>query len=247
MLAESLLQELGLSLYEAKAYVSLLSLGEATAKELSEYAKIPRTKIYEVLDKLEERGFIERQPSTPAIFRALEPRKTIGSMQRELIEKTQKCIETLEKIKAEKSKEISFVWIIRGRIGTEIKLKEFLGKSGDIIIAIFDPSFAKFLKETRNGKILLMEKFPTESENFRLIDRNKLNQNEFFRKFLEIIDGVDVEGANLQLSLIAVSQKKSLVIVMENKRNYITIEVRFPLVIFLQRVMLQTLWEFFSL
>jgi sugar-specific transcriptional regulator TrmB len=43
------LQKLGLSAYEAKAYMDLVASGPTTATVLSAEAAIPRTKIYEAL------------------------------------------------------------------------------------------------------------------------------------------------------------------------------------------------------
>ncbi len=242
---EDLLIELGLSKYEAKAYVTLLSLGEANARELSEKARIPRTKIYEVLEKLERRGFVEKQPSSPVIFRALDPNKTVGLMWKSLIEKSQKCLETLEKIKVEKSTQPSFVWMIKGRSGVEIKFREISERANELIVALFDSSFADFLKWFKNGKILLFEKIPMKVDNFRIIDRNKLQESEFFNKFLEIIEGTSFEGSKLKLCLIAVSEKESLVILKEN-RDLIAMNIRFPLIIFLQRSLLNVIWESFA-
>lgn len=46
------LERLGLTENEAKAYVGIVSLREATAREVHELTNVPRAKIYEVLKVL---------------------------------------------------------------------------------------------------------------------------------------------------------------------------------------------------
>lgn len=50
------LLDLGLTEREAKLYLTLLEKKTFTALELQQIAKIPRTKIYEVLQKMMDRG-----------------------------------------------------------------------------------------------------------------------------------------------------------------------------------------------
>ncbi len=50
------LEEFGLSRYEARAYVALITKGTISASELAYYAELPRTKVYPVLIKLEKRS-----------------------------------------------------------------------------------------------------------------------------------------------------------------------------------------------
>ncbi len=53
------LRELGLNAYEIDAYFALLESGQLTAMEISREAKVPYSKIYEVLNSLKEKGWIK--------------------------------------------------------------------------------------------------------------------------------------------------------------------------------------------
>ena len=59
------LKSIGLNLYERKIFVSLLTKGVATAAEVSEMANVPRSRSYDVLESLAEKGFVLVQPSKP--------------------------------------------------------------------------------------------------------------------------------------------------------------------------------------
>lgn len=68
-----LLKGIGLTMYEAQAYVTLTSLISATAVEVSEKSSIPRSKIYDVLKKLNEKNFIEIEDGRPLIYTVKSP------------------------------------------------------------------------------------------------------------------------------------------------------------------------------
>lgn len=68
-----LLQDIGLSAYEASAYLSLLNIGVSEANFIGRDADVPYGKIYTVLESLAGKGFIEVQASRPKKFRAVDP------------------------------------------------------------------------------------------------------------------------------------------------------------------------------
>lgn len=68
------LLELGLTEREAKLYLTLLEKKSFTVSELQQIAKIPRTKIYEVLQKMIGRGICtQRSVGREKIYEAVEP------------------------------------------------------------------------------------------------------------------------------------------------------------------------------
>lgn len=69
---------LGFTPYEARAYHTLVRYGEMTARELSSLSGIPYSKTYEVLSRLQEKGFVEVQKSRPMRFKAIAPREALG-------------------------------------------------------------------------------------------------------------------------------------------------------------------------
>ena len=81
------LEEFGLSRYEAKAYVTLISKGTLSASELSYYSDIPRTKIYPTLLKLENKKLAIISQSKPIMCTAIAPEDAFDSIIHEQINK----------------------------------------------------------------------------------------------------------------------------------------------------------------
>ena len=66
----SVLGNLGLSNYEARAYVALILRTHATAEDIAELAVIPRTSAYKSLQSLVTKGFAQvRKAARPSIIR----------------------------------------------------------------------------------------------------------------------------------------------------------------------------------
>ncbi len=83
------LQQLGLNAYEARTYLVLLGHSRFKALELAPRARVPRQKIYEVLDSLVERGFARVVQDRTKLFSAVEPNLAIPAWltrKRELVE-----------------------------------------------------------------------------------------------------------------------------------------------------------------
>jgi len=81
------LEEFGLSRYEARAYVALITKGTISASELAYYAEIPRTKVYPVLLKLEKKKLAIISKSKPIMCTALAPEDAFDEIIHEQIDK----------------------------------------------------------------------------------------------------------------------------------------------------------------
>ena len=54
----STLEKIGLTNSEAKTYVALLKLGQTTAGPIVSEAKVTRSKIYDILERLKNKGLV---------------------------------------------------------------------------------------------------------------------------------------------------------------------------------------------
>ncbi len=67
------LRNIGLTEYEAKAYVALLGTHMCTATQVSDKSGVPRTKIYVVLESLQQKGWVRIISGVPLLFKAVDP------------------------------------------------------------------------------------------------------------------------------------------------------------------------------
>ncbi|MBI4891824.1 MAG: TrmB family transcriptional regulator [Acidobacteria bacterium] len=83
------LQQVGLNAYEARSYLVLVGHPRFKALELASRARVPRQKIYEVLDSLVEKGFAQVVQEKTKLFSAVEPGLAVPAYlerQKELME-----------------------------------------------------------------------------------------------------------------------------------------------------------------
>ena len=109
------LKMLGLTEYEAKAYTALLELGEAEAAEVSRKAGIPRTRIYDVLSKLESQGLIQGvRGSRPVLYMAVPPARALIPRKEAVVKEVEEAMEALSKIYRERAPRVKReTWLLK--------------------------------------------------------------------------------------------------------------------------------------
>jgi sugar-specific transcriptional regulator TrmB len=98
------LRDLGLSDYEARAYRTLLAIGAATARELSDTSEVPMGRIYDVLNGLETHGLVRSQTvASPKRYVAVDPEdgldRLLAERERELEETRQQYAQAVSELK----------------------------------------------------------------------------------------------------------------------------------------------------
>jgi sugar-specific transcriptional regulator TrmB len=155
------LQRVGLTEYEAKAYLALLSTHLSTAMKASGKSGVPRTKIYSVLEALERKGWVKIYSGVPLLFKAVEPLRVFEKAKEDYAEFLESVQTTLkEKVNDMKEK---FV-IKRFDIGLE-GLKQEIGKAKTVEINNATTGFVKKVsdafRQDAKVKVLL---FPGEAK-----------------------------------------------------------------------------------
>ncbi len=92
------LNKLGFTINEAKAYIALLPLQEAKASQIASSARIPRSKIYETMQSLHKKGFVEVLPEKVTKFRVVNFEGAIQSYLDTWQHKLENLVETKEKV-----------------------------------------------------------------------------------------------------------------------------------------------------
>lgn len=137
------LQGLGLSLGEAKAYISLLEIGSSTVGPIAKKSGISYSKIYEVLNRLIEKGIVSLVIKNNAkYFKAVEPELLhtfLDKQEKEIEENRKKLKELLPKIKtySKTSEEKQSVEIFQGFKGILIASKKLYSNVKKHDVALF--------------------------------------------------------------------------------------------------------------
>jgi len=93
------LEEFGLSKYEARVYVALISKGTISASEVSYYAELPRTKVYPILLKLEKKKLAIILKSKPIMCTGIAPEDAFDDIVHEQINKVNAMNTLVTKLK----------------------------------------------------------------------------------------------------------------------------------------------------
>lgn len=93
------LREFGLNSYETKLWVGLLSVGVSTVGELSDIANVPRSRSYDVLKSLREKGFVTVEKGKPIKYKPTNPEEVIKNTKERVMKKAKKRIKLIDNLK----------------------------------------------------------------------------------------------------------------------------------------------------
>lgn len=79
------LTALGLSEYAARTLVALTRIGSGSAREVSEASSVPRTRVYDAVEELSNRGFVRIEQTHPKVFTPRSPRRIRRNFFREYV------------------------------------------------------------------------------------------------------------------------------------------------------------------
>ena len=125
--AVDVLGKVGLTVYEARAYIALVGRGVGDAATLAQTARIPRTSAYKVLESLAEKGYAAPGGGKPILFRPKPPLEVAESLKGSIAEVFDK-LEALHRAVAEHG-EPQLVYLLSGRERVVGKIGELLDQS----------------------------------------------------------------------------------------------------------------------
>ncbi len=146
----SLLRSIGLNQYEAQAYASLLLFGGATAGELSNRAEVPRPRVYDIINRLEKKGFVVVEPGRPVKYRAVPPKQAIQAYLklkeeefRKEYERIMSIAEQLEREHGEKIRKESDngIWVLNTDNVLRTSIQNLIANAQESVILTVTPEF----------------------------------------------------------------------------------------------------------
>lgn len=143
------LQNLGLTQYEAKTYIALLIIGTSNAYKISKKAEIPRTRVYDILDSLAQKGVVmlEETNDGSKIFTALPANVFLEQSRHKWVENYRRSKEALENLEIQ-DKQNSYVSMVKGQDNILAFCRLLLGRAKKrVLISIWDSMYEKLLPE----------------------------------------------------------------------------------------------------
>ncbi len=127
---EKVLEDLGMSRYQAKTLVALMKHGEAKASDISELSGVPRAKIYAVLDQLADMGYVDKIPGRPARYRTKSPDRIIERLKYNTLLEYSRRLNTIESIEKELFERLKSLYS-----PSEVRTKELIR-----VVSVGEPS-----------------------------------------------------------------------------------------------------------
>ncbi|UHQ98925.1 TrmB family transcriptional regulator (plasmid) [Natrinema zhouii] len=106
------LEELGLTEYEARCFVALTQLSKGTAKEVSKVAEIPRSRVYDTIERLDKRGFVMAQESEPREYKAVPIEMAMRRIKEDYDSRVNAAENSLHQVEEPESKDDEGMWAI---------------------------------------------------------------------------------------------------------------------------------------
>lgn len=172
----SALKKLGLTHYGAKSYIVITTFGPINATNIAKEANIQRTKIYDVLKKLEEEGWITvEHGKRPMLFSAQDPRSIIDKKRSDLFSEIDSVSTELSMMYDQQiKKEMPKVWLIHGKKNITAKSLDMVSKARKSVMMLGDLYFPD---EVQSLKSIIL-KAKKNQISFRIITGDSIKTSE---------------------------------------------------------------------
>ena len=218
----TVLKGLGLTMYEAQAYVTLTSLISSTASEVSEKSSIPRSKIYDVMNGLIKKNFIDVEDGRPLTYTVKSPVEVLNREKERIDEEIDDAITRLTNTYENGMSQVQApIWRIYGVekiIAQEVEIISRAKSSVNMRIGfLFEgegKALIKAFKKKRSLKVNILAS-PT-----CYINDEEVNIIEMFRDA-----GINIKKADIPFVKVMIADSKEMMHTYtkfsEDKRNVI--------------------------
>jgi len=230
------LKKLGLTEYEAKAYASLVGLGEATAREIHEASRVPRTRVYDILKDLAEKGFVEFIQGSPTYYRVVEPERVMERMREDILATIDLSERELKGLNLE-VRGSSPVWCIRSEWAIRNRIRDFL-ETVDGDLTIFCQNF-DFLKEYKSElKRHNLRIIVDDAEKFEGL---KLEMEAMRSESAKLFHDLAAEETSFVLECAIIKRGKESLVIGRMGRDRLAVIIKIPLLTMIQTAFLDSL------
>jgi HTH-type transcriptional regulator, sugar sensing transcriptional regulator len=197
------LEEFGLSKYEARAYFTMIGKGSLAVSEIAYYANLPRTKVYQIVKKLEKKKLAVISKQKPLICSAISPEEAFAEMVNShdrRVRHMKEIVDSLQKINNEgqrpKGSEERRYFILDANSTLE-KISSLIADSRSTVTGTLDPWGLRLISQCKPSVLRAL----TAGVRLRIILGSQCVGNE---NIFQLPDGIELRTAEVVSNLIII-------------------------------------------
>jgi HTH-type transcriptional regulator, sugar sensing transcriptional regulator len=217
--AIDLLQDLGLKEYEAKCFAALTRLPSGTAKEISDTAEVPRTRVYEAVRVLESKGLVEIQQGNPQYFRAIgvnEAVVVLADQYSSRIDELDQALHDIESQQESAEQSSHEVWSLTGSSSIAARTQEMVNAADEEVFLIIgsksmliDDLYESLEEAATTGTDVLIGALQSET---REAIRDHAPHAEVFETGLDWLEGPVTESEEASIGVLVMVDRTELLV-----------------------------------
>ncbi|MDO8528731.1 MAG: helix-turn-helix domain-containing protein [Nanoarchaeota archaeon] len=217
----------GLNVYETKVWLALLGKGVASAGEIAEISRVPRSRTYDVLETLEKKGFTIIKIGKPVKYIGVKPQIILERLKNDVKRDAQERLDYLLKIKeTDEFGNLEEIYkgginpVDRGDLSVALKgktnisgyLREIIKKAEKEIIICTDVEEIK-------SKIKIFQQMLSVISQSKIKLKIALSGDEESIKKVEKILGIKVKKVDLSAKFFIIDRKEILFYLSKNSSD----------------------------
>ena len=222
---EEALQSLGFTKNDSKVLLTLSKFKILSPADIAKYSGVDRARVYDSLNRLIEKGFIQKEPIKRGANYQIIPIerifKVIREEYKERIQETLSLEKIISNLEIDKEESEPRVWSINTRSKIRKKVKELISSANDRIFFIITPDL---LMQELGGydwvlKELWNKKFSSEIQVVIALKYNELLKEEI-KKLLKISIKIhSIEGDNVIPFGLLITDNQFLLTTLDSVRE----------------------------
>ncbi len=144
------MMELGFTKYEALAYISLVQESPATRYEISKRSGVPRSAIYNIIHRLEQKGLVNALATKPESYIPLPPEHMINYLENQYHQRLEEFKKSLSQLRTDF--EPGQLWNITGYENLMLKAQEMIKRATKCVyLSVWNREFKKLKSDLENA------------------------------------------------------------------------------------------------
>lgn len=137
--AVRLLEELGLTEYEARCYVALTRVPTASASDINTLSEVPRSRVYDSVERLHRKGLADIQQTDPRQYRALPQDVVLDRLREQYASTLADADDALSKLRRSDDLEERGAWAIASHDNVTDRIELLLeGATDEVYVLVAD-------------------------------------------------------------------------------------------------------------